>query len=221
MMRDVAWGFFYGWVNFDEVIGTRNHYGKVDLYAGAYNASFKEAGVDYTQQFETPLIMATFKAILRDWVNEGFDPFAAPEETGSAFGTQARRQHRGDRAHAHRDASACLASKATRRCATTCRSIASSPMSSQDEPEIHARARFRGRAACVQSLQVPVALGRDVESVGDVGVQAEPVLPDHRGVRAAGLPRQRSRRVVPADCPTRSSGTSPTRTLASRAPASR
>ena len=86
MMRDVAWGFFYGWVNFDEVIGTRNHYGRVDMYAGSYNASFKEAGVDYTQQFETPLIMATFKAILKDWVNEGFDPFAAPEETGSAFG---------------------------------------------------------------------------------------------------------------------------------------
>ncbi|CAE6835699.1 MULTISPECIES: hydroxyquinol 1,2-dioxygenase [Paraburkholderia] len=88
MMRDVAWGFFYGWVNFDEVIGTRNHYGKVDMYAGAYNASFKEAGVDHMQQFDTPLIMATFKAILRDWVNEGFDPFAAPEETGSAFGTK-------------------------------------------------------------------------------------------------------------------------------------
>ena len=30
--------------------------------------------------------MATFKAILRDWVNEGFDPFAAPVETGTAFG---------------------------------------------------------------------------------------------------------------------------------------
>ncbi len=30
--------------------------------------------------------MATFKAILHDWVSEGFDPFAAPEETGSAFG---------------------------------------------------------------------------------------------------------------------------------------
>ena len=25
MMRDVAWGFFYGWVNFDEVFGTVNH----------------------------------------------------------------------------------------------------------------------------------------------------------------------------------------------------
>ena len=30
MMRDVAWGFFYGWVNFDHVFGTRNHYGKVE-----------------------------------------------------------------------------------------------------------------------------------------------------------------------------------------------
>jgi hypothetical protein len=86
LMRDVAWGFFYGWVNFDDVIGTRNHYGKVDLYAGAYNETLKKAGVDYTQQFATPVITATFKAILADWVNEGFDPFAAPEETGSAFG---------------------------------------------------------------------------------------------------------------------------------------
>jgi len=86
LMRDVAWGFFYGWVNFDEVLGTRNHYGRVDLYAGAYNDSLKKAGVDYTEQFATPVITATFKAILADWVNEGFDPFAAPEETGSAFG---------------------------------------------------------------------------------------------------------------------------------------
>ncbi|SAL32024.1 hypothetical protein AWB67_01317 [Caballeronia terrestris] len=86
MMRDVAWGFFYGWVNFDDVIGTRNQYGRVDFYAGAFNASYSQAGIDYTEQFDTPLIMATFKAILSDWVNEGFDPFAAPEETGSAFG---------------------------------------------------------------------------------------------------------------------------------------
>ena len=34
LMRDVAWGFFYGWVNFDHVIGTTNHYKTVDLYAG-------------------------------------------------------------------------------------------------------------------------------------------------------------------------------------------
>ena len=86
MMRDVAWGFFYGWVNFDHVIGTQNHYGSVDLYAGTFNRELKEAGVDYIQNFETPQIMETFKAILHDWVNEGFDPFAAPEETGTAFG---------------------------------------------------------------------------------------------------------------------------------------
>ena len=35
LMRDVAWGFFYGGVNFDHVIGTTNHYKTVDLYAGS------------------------------------------------------------------------------------------------------------------------------------------------------------------------------------------
>ena len=34
LMRDVAWGFFYGGVNFDHVFGTTNHYKTVDLYAG-------------------------------------------------------------------------------------------------------------------------------------------------------------------------------------------
>lgn len=86
VMRDVAWGFFYGWVNFDHVVGTRNLYGKVDMYAGTFNGVLKAAGVDYTEQFETPQIMATFKAILHDWTNAGFDPFAAPSETGTAFG---------------------------------------------------------------------------------------------------------------------------------------
>ncbi|HEU0201896.1 MAG TPA: hydroxyquinol 1,2-dioxygenase [Burkholderiaceae bacterium] len=86
LMRDVAWGFFYGWVNFDHVFGTQNHYGKVDVYAGSFNDTLKSAGVDYKEQFDTPVIMATFKAILNDWTNEGFDPFAAPEETGTAFG---------------------------------------------------------------------------------------------------------------------------------------
>jgi hypothetical protein len=85
-MRDVAWNFFYGWVNFDHVIGTRNRYGRVDMYAGTFNKVLKDAGVDYIEQFDSAHIMATFKAILRDWVNEGFDPFAAPVETGTAFG---------------------------------------------------------------------------------------------------------------------------------------
>jgi hypothetical protein len=82
MMRDVAWGFFYGWVNFDHVVGTRNLYGSVELYGGRYYGPMKSAGLDHTETFESPAIMATFKAILSDWVNAGFDPFAAPEETG-------------------------------------------------------------------------------------------------------------------------------------------
>jgi hypothetical protein len=37
LMRDVAWGFFYGTVNFDDVLGTTNHYGEVEMFLGAKN----------------------------------------------------------------------------------------------------------------------------------------------------------------------------------------
>jgi len=86
LMRDVAWGFFYGWVNFDDVFGTTNHYGTVDVYAGRYNAGFRAAGTDYFETFPTSQAGATFNAMLEDWTNEGFDPFAAPQETGNAYG---------------------------------------------------------------------------------------------------------------------------------------
>src|SRR5580700_164409 len=39
LMRDVAWGFFYGTVNFDQVFGTTNYYGEVDMFLGATNES--------------------------------------------------------------------------------------------------------------------------------------------------------------------------------------
>jgi hypothetical protein len=86
MQRDVAWDFFYGTVNFDGVIGTVNHYGKVDLFAGRYNEAYRKAELDYTETLDTPEIRETFKAVLDDWTNAGFDPFASPHETGSAFG---------------------------------------------------------------------------------------------------------------------------------------
>ena len=129
MMRDVAWGFFYGWVNFDHVFGTRNHYGKVDMYAGTFNGILKDAGVDYTETFDTPTIMATFKAMLHDWTNEGFDPFAAPEETGTAFG----RKHGENGSAIERTRIATRRMPGlegdSRRCATTCRSTARSSTS--------------------------------------------------------------------------------------------
>src|SRR5947209_2889575 len=86
LQRDVAWEFFYGIVNFDGVIGTVNHYGTVDLFAGRYNDSYRKAELDHLENFPTPLIGETFKQMLDDWTNEGFDPFASPTETGSAFG---------------------------------------------------------------------------------------------------------------------------------------
>ena len=64
LMRDVAWGFFYGGVNFDPVFGTTNHYKTVDMYAGTYNATMKAAGVDLLENFPTPQIAATFAEML-------------------------------------------------------------------------------------------------------------------------------------------------------------
>jgi hypothetical protein len=87
-MRDVAWGFFYGTVNFDDVLGTTNFYGEVEMFLGAKNEAFLRAGRDVTERFASADLMKAFKAILHDWTNEGFDPFAAPLETAAAFGAK-------------------------------------------------------------------------------------------------------------------------------------
>jgi Hydroquinone 1,2-dioxygenase large subunit N-terminal len=86
VQRDVAWGFFYGIVNFDEVFGTMNHYGNVDMFAGRFNDAYRRAEVDYNENFAHDDLLGAFQAILQDWTNDGYDPFAAPMETGSAFG---------------------------------------------------------------------------------------------------------------------------------------
>jgi hypothetical protein len=86
LQRDVAWNFFYGIVNFDGVFGTVNHYGTVDIFAGRYNESYRQAELDHSENIETGTIRQVFVDILDDWTNAGFDPFASPAETGSAFG---------------------------------------------------------------------------------------------------------------------------------------
>jgi hypothetical protein len=68
------------------VVGTVNHYGTVDLFAGRFNEHYRKSRRDYTENFKTDLIQRVFQAILEDWTNAAFDPFAAPQETGSAFG---------------------------------------------------------------------------------------------------------------------------------------
>jgi hypothetical protein len=86
LMRDVAWNFFYGIVNFDEVFGTLNHYGTVEVYAGLYNAGYRKENKQYVENFNGDDTRELFAAMLDDWTIEGFDPFAAPQETGSPFG---------------------------------------------------------------------------------------------------------------------------------------
>ena len=86
LMRDVAWGFFYGTVNFDHVFGTINHYGMVDMFIGLGDPAYRKARRAYVEQFDAEDLATVFKGMLDDWTNEGFDPFAAPAETGTAFG---------------------------------------------------------------------------------------------------------------------------------------
>lgn len=88
LQRDCAWDFFYGTVNFDHVLGTVNHYGNVDLFAGRFNEAFRKAELDHTDNFETPVIRATFSTMLDNWTNSTFDPFASPTETRAPWGVK-------------------------------------------------------------------------------------------------------------------------------------
>ena len=86
LMRDVAWGFFYGTVNFDHLLGTVNHYGTVDLFMGLTNAAYRNANRAYLETHDSGDLRKVFVGMLEDWTNEGFDPFAAPDETGLPYG---------------------------------------------------------------------------------------------------------------------------------------
>jgi hypothetical protein len=88
LMRDVAWGFFYGTVNFDAVFGTTNYYGEVDMFLGATNEAYVSSGRDFVERFKSNELMNIFKQMISDWTNEGYDPFAAPMETGTPWGVK-------------------------------------------------------------------------------------------------------------------------------------
>ena len=145
LVRDVAWGFFYGWVNFDTVLGTRNRYGRVELYAGRYDDSYRRAGLDYVESFDTPQILETFRAMLADWTNAGFDPFAAPAETGtSVFG----KKHGTNRAAIERRREVCKRMPGLPGDASLRSDANGYPVNrafadvDQDEPEVHAEPGF-------------------------------------------------------------------------------
>jgi hypothetical protein len=146
LMRDVAWGFFYGTVNFDQVFGTLNHYGTVEMFAGLFNKGYTDAGRHYVEKFPSKDLKAAFEAMLNDWTNEGFDPFAAPEETGSPFGAK-----RGSNTAAIQRNRVVAQRMVALPGDTPLRSDASGyPVNRQfldvpqDEPEIHAEPGFEG-----------------------------------------------------------------------------
>jgi hypothetical protein len=90
MVRDIGWGFFYGWIFFDDIFGTTNHYGTVDIFAGAYDRGFTGQGIDYLETFPAEVVSEAFETIARNWINEGYDPLRAPLETGSPIGPKTR-----------------------------------------------------------------------------------------------------------------------------------
>ncbi len=144
LMRDVAWGFFYGWVHFDDVVGTCNHYGNVDVFAGSYNGNYRRAKVDHLENHPTETVRSVFTEMIEDWTNEGFDPFAAPQETGTPYGRK-RGSNLAAVRRARSTATRCvgLRGDAPLRSDATGhplnRAFADVP---QDEPEIHAEPGF-------------------------------------------------------------------------------
>lgn len=86
MVRDIGWGFFYGWIFFDDVFGTTNHYGTVDVFAGSYDRGCKEAGIDFLETFTAEAVSEAFTTISQDWISQGYDPLNAPLETGTPVG---------------------------------------------------------------------------------------------------------------------------------------
>lgn len=86
LMRDVAWNFFYGTVNFDGVFGTTNYYGEVEVFAGAMNEAYTSAGREFIQRFKSDELSQILRQMLDDWTIESYDPFAAPLETATPWG---------------------------------------------------------------------------------------------------------------------------------------
>ena len=90
MVRDIGWGFFYGWIFFDDIFGTTNHYGTVDVFAGSYDAGYKAQGIDHLETFPADVVSEAFMTISRNWISEGYDPLNAPLETGTPIGPKGK-----------------------------------------------------------------------------------------------------------------------------------
>ena len=114
------------------------------------------------ETIDTPVIRETFKAILDDWTNEGFDPFASPRRPAPRSGPS----------------TATTSPPITRHRVTAKRMVSlpgDEPLRSddnghpvnrmfadvaQDEPEVHAEPGFEAEVGVVQPVRLPVAVAR-------------------------------------------------------------
>ena len=220
LMRDVAWNFFYGIVNFDAVIGTMNHYGNVDLFAGRYNDAYRKAELDHQENFPDERDHRHVQGHARRLDQRRLRPVRRPAGDRLAVRREARRQPRGHHPHpGHRPAHGGRAGR---------RAAAHRRHRPPGQPHVRrrrpgragrrGRARLRGRGGGVQPVRLPVAQRRDVEPVGGVGVQGQPLLPDHRGVHPARSSTATTGSSGSSSCPTRSTGRSRTARPASPGP---
>ena len=123
LMRDVAWGFFYGMVNFDDVFGTINHYGEVTMFAGRFNDAYRDAGRDFSERFTSDALMAHLQGDGPRLDQRGLRPLRRADGDRRALGLEARRQRRRGRPHCASPPGAWSACRATRRCAPTTTAI--------------------------------------------------------------------------------------------------
>ena len=172
LQRDVAWDFFYGTVNFDGVFGTVNHYGTVDMFAGRFNDAYRKAELDHIENFETPLIRETFKAMLDDWTNDGVRPVRQPGRDRQALRRQGRQQHRGRHPPPGRRQAHGRRARATSRSAPTppTRSTACSPTCRRTSPRSTPSPASRTRSRAFNLFAYLSRSRRHVEPVACVSV---------------------------------------------------
>ena len=102
-----------------------------------------------------------FEAMLDDWTNEGFDPFAAPQETGTPFGPKNGDNNAADHPRTGSPPSAWSACRATSRSAPTTpatRSTARSPTCRRTSPRSTPSRASRTRCArstCSPTCRAP------------------------------------------------------------------
>ena len=95
MVRDIGWGFFYGWIFFDDIFGTQNHYGTVDIFAGTYSKGHQDQGPRLPRDVHR---RDGARRVRDDLASTGSTRAttrcSAPLETGSPLGPKTTEAHR-------------------------------------------------------------------------------------------------------------------------------